>query len=100
MRIARSAVGIAGAVDGFSWVDETRDWSVEGKLEEKVTMWKEEDQIEREEEERRRMGKRWVDDPMDVNEEGEDSVLDASEDDENDSDEVKALKVCFYVIGC
>jgi len=97
VRIARSAVGIAGAVDGFSWVDGTREWSVEGKLAEKVTMWKEEDRIEREEEERRRMVKRWVDDPMDVDEEGEDSVSETSEDDENDSEEVKALKVCLFV---
>jgi len=100
VRIARSAVGIAGAVDGFSWVDGTREWGVEGKLAEKVTMWKEEDRIEREEEERRRMVKRWVDDPMDVDEEGEDSVSETSEDDENDSEEVKALKVCLYAFGC
>ena len=100
VRIARSAVGIAGAVDGFSWVDGTREWSVEGKLAEKVTMWKEEDRIEREEEERRRMVKRWVDDPMDVDEEGEDSVSETSEDDENDSEEVKALKVCLYAFSC
>ena len=31
-----------------------------------MTQWKEEDQTEREEEERRRMGRRWTDDPMDV----------------------------------
>ncbi|KAF8964027.1 hypothetical protein BDZ97DRAFT_1904591 [Flammula alnicola] len=70
VRIARCGVNVAGTVDGFSWTDGTREWRVEGKLAEK-----------REEEEQRRMGRRWVDDAMDE-----------SEDDENDSDEIKALK--------
>jgi hypothetical protein len=67
IRIVRCGVVIAGAVDGFTWADGTREWSVEGKLAEKVARWREEDRFEREEEERRRMGQRWVDKPMDVN---------------------------------
>ncbi|KAJ3493428.1 hypothetical protein NLJ89_g11022 [Agrocybe chaxingu] len=91
MRIIRCAVNIAGTVEGFSWTEGTREWKVEGKLAEKVAQWKEEERIEREEE-RRRMGRRWADDPMDVDEEEDDSVSEASEDDDNDSEEIKNLK--------
>ncbi|KXN82534.1 Telomerase-binding protein EST1A [Leucoagaricus sp. SymC.cos] len=91
-RIVRSAVDIAGAVPGFTWVEGTREWRVEGKLAEKVAAWREMERMEREEEEKRRMGKRWVDDDelmdVDANEVEEES----SEDDENDSEEVKELK--------
>ena len=55
VRIIRCGVNIAGAVDGFNWVKGSREWNVEGKLAEKVTQWKEEDQAEREGEERRRI---------------------------------------------
>ena len=98
VRIIRCGVNIAGAVDGFNWVEGSREWNVEGKLAEKVTQWKEEDQAEREEEERRRMGRR-TEDPMDVDDmEDDDDVSEESEDDENDSEEVKTLKVgSFYV---
>ncbi|TFK42921.1 hypothetical protein BDQ12DRAFT_299349 [Crucibulum laeve] len=93
VRIVRCGVGMSGVVDGFTWVECSREWKVEGKLKEKVEAWREQDQLEREEEERR-MGRRWADDPMDVDEdEGERfSEEDESEDDENDSEEVKALK--------
>lgn len=93
-RIVRSAVDIAGAVPGFSWAQGTREWRVEGKLADKVAAWREMERMEREEEERRRMGMRWLDEDelMNVDEEGEEE---SSEDDENDSDEVKELKVCF-----
>jgi protein SMG6 len=77
VRIIRCGVNIqvAGAVDGFNWVEGSREWNVEGKLAEKMTQWKEEDQAEREEEERRRMGRRWTEDrSMDV---------DDAEDDDN-----------------
>ena len=57
---------VAGAVDGFNWVEGSREWNIEGKLAKKVTQWKEEDQAEQEEEERRRMNRRWTEDPMDV----------------------------------
>ena len=99
VRIIRCGVNIAGAVDGFNWVEGSREWNVEGKLAEKVTQWKEEDQAEREEEERRRMGRRWTEDPMDVDDAEDDDISEESEDDENDSEEVKSLKVsCFFLI--
>ena len=36
--IVRCAVGIAQAVDGFRWVEGTRDWRIEDMLEHKVQM--------------------------------------------------------------
>jgi protein SMG6 len=79
-------------VEGLHWTEGTREWSVEGALAEKVAQWREEERVEREEEEARRMGKRRVDDAMDVDEDAE-SVSEESEDeDENDSPEVKELK--------
>jgi protein SMG6 len=94
VRIVRSGVGIFNVVDGFTWVEGTREWKVEGKLAEKVRKWQELDRIEEEEEEKRRLGTRWTDDPMDIDE-GSDDSLSEDEDDENDTDEVKALKVMF-----
>jgi len=44
----RSAVGITSPVDGFTWVEGTRKWRVEGKLAENVRSWKEQDQLEQE----------------------------------------------------
>ena len=35
VRIIRCGVNIAGTVDGFNWVEGSREWSVEGKLGEK-----------------------------------------------------------------
>lgn len=99
VRIIRCGVNIAGAVEGFNWVEGSREWNIEGKLAKKVTQWKEEDQAEREEEERRRMGRRWTEDPMDVDDTEEDDVSEASEDDEEDSEEVKSLKVSFFFVG-
>jgi protein SMG6 len=55
VRIIRCGVNIAGAVDGFNWVESSREWNIEEKLAEKVTQWKEKYQRE---EERRRMGRR------------------------------------------
>ena len=97
VRIIRSAVGIAAVVDGFSWVEGTREWKVEGSLADKVRNWQEEDRLEREREERRRLGTRWADDSMDVDEEDVNDSLSEDEDDENDTEEVKALKVCLYI---
>ena len=99
VRIIRCGVNIAGAVEGFNWVEGSREWNIEGKLAKKVTQWKEEDQAEREEEERRRMGRRWTEDPMDVDDTEEDDVSEASEDDEEDSEEVKSLKVSLFFVG-
>lgn len=92
VRIARCAVGVAGAVEGFIWNEGTREWSVQGKLAEKVKRWKEEDEIEREADERRRMGRRWADDPMDIDDETADDSLSEESDNEGDSEEIKALK--------
>jgi hypothetical protein len=93
-RLVRCAVSLSSVVDGFTWVEGTREWRVEGALETKVTRWLEEDRHEREEEERRRRGRRWTDDSMDVDAEDEDidESSEQSEDDENDSEEVKNLK--------
>ena len=70
VRIIRCGVNIAGAVDGFNWVDGSREWNVEGKLAEKVTQWKEEDQAE--------------------------SISEESEDDVNDLEEVN-FKVSRFI---
>ena len=93
-RITRTAVNLAGLVDGFTWVQGTRQWKVDGVLEAKVRRWRDEDRHEREQEEIRRRGRRWTEDAMDV--EVDDAEMDESsegEDDEEDSEEVKALKV-------
>jgi hypothetical protein len=93
VRIVRCAVGIADAVDGLTWIEGTREWSVTGTLAEKVDMWKEQARIEMEDEERRRMGTRWTDDAMDIDD-SEDIVSEGSSDeDDEDTEQVKALKV-------
>ncbi|KAG6829844.1 hypothetical protein H0H92_003287 [Tricholoma furcatifolium] len=93
VRIVRSAVGIADLVDGFTWVDGTREWKVEGRLAENVHQWREQDRIEQEEEERRRLGTRWSGDPMDIDDEASiEALSEEDEDDENDTPEVKELK--------
>ncbi|KAJ7063093.1 hypothetical protein C8F01DRAFT_1209464 [Mycena amicta] len=93
VRVVRCAVGIADAVDGFTWVEGTRQWRVEGTLANKATAWKEEDRRQKEEDEKRRMGRRWADDSMDVDDEGAVELLsEESDDDLADSDDVKALK--------
>lgn len=93
VRIARCAVGVASVVDGFTWVEGTREWIVEGRLAEKVATWKEQDRVEREEEERRRMGTRWADDSMEVDDDNLEDSMSEDSDDEGDSEEVKILKV-------
>ncbi|KAJ7349482.1 hypothetical protein DFH08DRAFT_778758 [Mycena albidolilacea] len=93
VRIVRCAVGIADVVDGFTWVEGTRQWRVEGALARKAEAWREQDRLQAEEDERRRMGTRWADDSMDIDDALEDeNVSEESEDDENDTEEVKALK--------
>ncbi|KAF9228014.1 hypothetical protein BS17DRAFT_747074 [Gyrodon lividus] len=94
IRIVRCGVNLAGLVDGFTWVEGTREWKVGGALEAKVRTWKDEDRHEREEEERRRRRRRWTDDAMDVDGEGAEAgeSSEESEDDEEDSEDVKALK--------
>ena len=101
IRVLRSGTRITKYVDGFMCMQQPnskRVWSVEGRLADKVENWKEQRRREREEEDMRRIRRRW-DDSMDVDEE---SVEDASEesdlDDANDSEEVKALKVCLLSV--
>jgi len=91
IRIVRCAVGIAHAVDGFTWVEGTKEWRVKGALSQKVSRWREEERLECEAEDRRRMGTRWTDEAMEVD---EDIVADASDSDEDDQDspQVKELK--------
>ncbi|KAJ6623408.1 hypothetical protein B0H10DRAFT_2009580 [Mycena sp. CBHHK59/15] len=91
VRIVRCGVGIADVVDGFTWVEGTRDWRVEGALASKVEAWREQDRLQKEEEERRRMGTCWADDSMDVDD-GPDDILSEESEDEDDTEEVKALK--------
>ena len=91
VRIIRCAVGIAEAIDGFTWQMGTKVWTVEGRLMEKVKLWKDQDQVAKEEE-KKRIGRRWTDDSMEVDE--EDIVeSEESEDDQTDSEEVRELKV-------
>jgi protein SMG6 len=97
IRVFRCGVGIADLVDGFTWVEGKREWKVEGSLKSKVELWKEEDRVEREEEEKRRMGRRWTDDSMEIDEYDAESVTsEESEDDESDSDEIRALKASSF----
>jgi protein SMG6 len=88
---------IANKVSGFRW-DEKKSWSIDGALAEKARQWEEEARQAREEEERRKMGRRWVDGEGDQMMDDEDGNGDnmsesGSEDDENDPEEIKALKV-------
>lgn len=94
VRIIRCGVTIASIVEGFTWVQGTKQWQVEGSLAGKVERWRKQDSLEKEAEEKRRMGKRWVD-LMDVDEGelfGDGFGSSEGEEDENDSEEVKALK--------
>lgn len=100
IRIVRCAESISRVVDGFTWIEGTRIWKVEGALDAKVRQWNEEDRIEKEEEERRRLGTRWADDSMDIDEDSIESFSDESEEDDNanDSDEIRALKVSLFFL--
>ncbi|KAF5365760.1 hypothetical protein D9758_003172 [Tetrapyrgos nigripes] len=93
IRIIRSAVGLAGIVDGLTWVEGTREWRVDGVLSEKAKIWREEEQRAREEEERRRLGTGWADDSMDIDADtGEENSEESDDQDENDSEDIKELK--------
>ncbi|KAI0693720.1 hypothetical protein BC835DRAFT_1406670 [Cytidiella melzeri] len=99
IRIARSAVKIGKSVNGLVFVPpcvkgERGEWRVEGALADKVARWREEDQREKAEEERRLSRTRWADDDgMDVDEDESMAYVDeTSEDEEDATDEVKALK--------
>ncbi|KAH8108120.1 hypothetical protein BXZ70DRAFT_997629 [Cristinia sonorae] len=102
VRVTRAALKIAKVVPGFSFTpprtpEGRGEWKVEGVLADKVARWREQERQEREEEERRARGTRWDDDSMEVDEDeemgdGEVDVSDDSEDCDQDSHEVKALK--------
>lgn len=88
---------IAKVVSGFRW-DGRSTWWVDGVLAEKVRRWEEEDRQAREEEERRKMGQRWIDvdgdQLMDVDDETTDNLSESgSDDDEDDPEEIKVLRV-------
>jgi len=101
IRVLRSGMRITKYVDGFICTQQPngkRVWSVEGRLADRVESWKEQQRREREEEDMRRIRRRW-DDSMDVDEEPVEGVSEESEaDDENDSEEVKTLKVCLFSV--
>jgi hypothetical protein len=92
-----ASMKIADKVSGFRW-DEKRTWWIDGALAKKARLWEEEARQAREEEERRKMGRRWVDVDGDQLMDFEDEIVDmsesGSEDDEDDSEEIKVLKVC------
>ncbi|KIJ95795.1 hypothetical protein K443DRAFT_637738 [Laccaria amethystina LaAM-08-1] len=85
-----------GPVSGFIW---NRDQGVERarELAQKVKRWIEEDEIEREADERRRMGRRWADCPMDIDNDTADDSLFEESDNEGGSEEIKTLKECRYL---
>ena len=101
IRALRSGMRITKYVDGFVCTQQPngkRVWSVEGRLADRVESWKEQRRREREEEDMRRIRRRW-DDSMDVDEEpAEDASGESDVDDENDSEEVKALKVGLFSV--
>lgn len=101
IRVLRSGMRITKYVDGFTYTQQPngkRIWSIEGRLAARVESWKELRKREREEEDMRRIRRRW-DDSMDVDEEPTEDVSEESDvDDENDSEEVKALKVCLFSV--
>lgn len=96
-RTVRCAVSISQVVDGFQWVEGTRDLRIDGALERKVLRWKEEARLEQEAEEKRRRGHRWADDAMNIDEDEAVDESSESEDDESNILEVKELKVINYL---
>ncbi|KAI5124523.1 hypothetical protein M0805_003047 [Coniferiporia weirii] len=98
VRIARAAGIFAKIIPGFCWETGSRTFTITNELEEKVKMWKEEDRLEREEDERRRSRRPWINDEMDIDIE-ESSFADEFSEDESGSssdgevdEEIKALK--------
>ena len=101
IRVLRSGMRVTKYVDGFASTQQPngkRFWAVEGRLADRVESWKEQRRREREEDDMRRIRRRW-DDSMDVDEEpAEDASEESDADDENDSEEVKALKVRSFSV--
>ena len=61
---------MAQTIDGLTWIEGTKKGRVEGVLSKKAQMWKEEEKLERDTEDRRRLGTGWTDDAMDIDEDG------------------------------
>ena len=101
IRVLRSGARITKYVDGFVCTQQPngkRIWTVGGRLADKVESWKEQRRREREEEDMRRNRRRW-DDSMDIDEEpAEDASEESDVENENDSEQVRALKVCLFSI--
>jgi len=95
VRCFRTAQQLVRAVEGLQFDRVEKRWSVEGRLREKVEMWKDIERREREEGEARRMRVRKWDDDMEVDEEEETEDYEEEEDsyDEDDSEQVRELKV-------
>ena len=97
----RSGMRVTKYVDGFASTQQPngkRFWAVEGRLADRVESWKEQRRREREEDDIRRIRRRW-DDSMDVDQEpAEDASEESDGDDENDSEEVKVLKVRSFLV--
>lgn len=62
IRILRSAIGISDAVDGFSWIEGKRAFTIDSALEAKVAAWKEEERLEKLADQKRSLGRRWFED--------------------------------------
>lgn len=105
VRILRSAVKIGRTVNGFVFTppmaqDRRGEWRVEGALADKVAKWREEGRREKAEEERRLRGTRWGDDDMDVDDDDIAVGDEMSDEDEDASEEVRALKVSTTNLFC
>ncbi|KAH8833609.1 hypothetical protein DL96DRAFT_1666700 [Flagelloscypha sp. PMI_526] len=93
VRLIRCGVTLSHIVPGLHWQQSSRNWKVEGQLEQKVQQWRAEELERRREEDRRRMKRRMTDEMMDVDDEEAGEVDESdSDDDEGDSEEVKELK--------
>ncbi|KAF7969633.1 hypothetical protein HWV62_26763 [Athelia sp. TMB] len=94
-RIIRCAVGMAQTANSLTWVEGTKKWRVKGALSAKVQMWKESERRK----DIRRLGTRWMDDAMDVDEDGIVANSPDSYEDVQDLPEVKALKSLIQSAG-
>ena len=95
-RTVWASIRIAKFVPGFRW-DGKKTWWVDGALAEKARVWEEEDRQAREEEERRKLGRRRVDvegdELMDVEDDTTDTLSESGSEDDDDPEDIRALKV-------
>ncbi len=90
VRVVWCAVSISDTVEGFGWVEGSREWRVEGALKEKVQEWREAEREERGEEERTRT---WVEDAMNIDDEEASISEESEEGGKDDSEENRNLRV-------